>query len=40
MTELAPLLRARKDLKPQDVEYLEDLIGATVRRFRADRSEA
>jgi transcriptional regulator with XRE-family HTH domain len=40
MTELAPLLRARKDLKPQDVEYLEDLIGAAVRRFRADRSEA
>ena len=40
MTELAPLLRARKDLKPKDVEYLEDLIGAAVRRFRADRSEA
>ncbi len=40
MTELAPLLRARKDLQPKDVEYLEDLIGAAVRRFRADRSEA
>lgn len=40
MTELAPLLRARKDLGPADVEYLESLIGAAVRRFRSERSEA
>ena len=40
MTELAPLLRARADLKPDDVAYLEELIGAAVRRFRAERREA
>lgn len=37
MTELAPLLRARKELSRQDVDYLEDLIGAAVRRFRAEK---
>lgn len=36
MVKLAPLLRARRDLKDQDVEYLEDLIGAAVRRFKAE----
>jgi transcriptional regulator with XRE-family HTH domain len=36
VTELAPLLRARKDLSEQDVAYLEDLIGAAVRRFGAE----
>ncbi len=40
VTELAPLLRARKDLSDQDVSYLEDLIGAAVRRFRAEREGA
>ena len=35
---LAPLLRARSDLSAVDVEYLEDLIGAAARRFRADRA--
>ena len=40
MTELAPLLRARGDLRPEDVTYLEDLIGAAVRRFQAERHEA
>ena len=40
LTQLAPLLRARKDLKSQDVDYLEDLIGAALRRFRAEQSEA
>lgn len=40
MTELAPLLRARSDLRPEDVDYLEELIGAAVRRFRAERREA
>ena len=37
--QLAPLLRARKDLTPADVEYLEDVIRATVRRAKADRNE-
>jgi transcriptional regulator with XRE-family HTH domain len=34
---LAPLLRARTDLTEKDVEYLEDMIGAAARRFRAER---
>jgi transcriptional regulator with XRE-family HTH domain len=38
LTQLAPLLRARKDLDEQDVTYLEDLIGAAVRRFRVERA--
>lgn len=38
IAQLAPLLRARRDLNDKDVEYLEDLIGGAVRRFRADRS--
>lgn len=39
LTELAPLLRARKDLAPEDVRYLEDVIGAAIRRFRAEQGE-
>lgn len=39
VAQLAPLLRARRDLKAKDVEYLEELIGGAVRRFRADRSK-
>jgi transcriptional regulator with XRE-family HTH domain len=35
--QLAPLLRARKDLSGADVTYLEDVIRATVRRAKADR---
>ncbi|MFL0172329.1 helix-turn-helix domain-containing protein [Mycobacterium sp. SMC-21] len=35
---LAPLLRARKDLQPEDVEHLEQLIGSAVRRFHNERS--
>jgi hypothetical protein len=35
---LAPLLRARSDLKPADIEHLEQLIGSAVRRF--DREKA
>jgi transcriptional regulator with XRE-family HTH domain len=35
VTQLAPLLRARRDLSPEDVAYLEDVIKATVRRVRA-----
>ena len=38
MTELAPLLRARKDLSEKDVEYLEQLISSTMTRFRVDRN--
>jgi transcriptional regulator with XRE-family HTH domain len=37
VAQLAPLLRARRDLDEEDVKYLEDLIGGAVRRFRADR---
>ncbi|BAH56072.1 helix-turn-helix domain-containing protein [Rhodococcus opacus] len=39
VAQLAPLLRARKDLAAEDVEYLEDIIEATVRRTRAARIE-
>lgn len=34
---LAPLLRARKDLKPEDVKHLEQLISSAVRRFHSER---
>jgi transcriptional regulator with XRE-family HTH domain len=37
VTELAPLLRARQDLSETDVAYLEELIGAAMRRFRAEQ---
>jgi transcriptional regulator with XRE-family HTH domain len=40
VAQLAPLLRARKDLNERDVEYLEEIIGGAVRRFRADRAES
>lgn len=39
MAELAPLLRARKDLDENDVEYLHDVIRATLRRASAKREE-
>lgn len=35
VAQLVPLLRARKDLTTNDIEYLEDVIGAAARRFRA-----
>lgn len=38
VAQLAPLLRARKDLGERDVQLLEDLIISTVRWFRAGRS--
>jgi transcriptional regulator with XRE-family HTH domain len=38
VAELAPLLRARKDLKKEDVEHLEQLIKSAMRRFKADRA--
>jgi transcriptional regulator with XRE-family HTH domain len=38
MTELAPLLRARKDLTGRDIAYLEDLIRAAIRHIgKAER---
>ena len=36
VAQLVPLLRARKDLKPQDVKYLEEVISAAAKRFRAE----
>lgn len=39
VAQLAPLLRARKDLDEADAQYLEDLISVAVRRFKAERSE-
>ena len=38
MAELAPLLRARQDLNSKDKKYLEELIGAAMRRFTAERT--
>ena len=35
MVQLAPLLRARKDLDETDIKYLEQVIGATIERARA-----
>lgn len=35
MTQLAPLLRARQDLSTADVDYLEEIIAATVRRTQS-----
>jgi transcriptional regulator with XRE-family HTH domain len=35
MAELAPLLRARKDLSETDIKYLQQIIGATVERARS-----
>lgn len=37
VAELAPLLRARSDLSPDDVKHLEQIIGSAVRRFAAER---
>ena len=35
---LAPLLRARRDLKSEDVAMLEELIGAAAKRFQSEGS--
>ncbi len=40
LTQLAPLLRARKDLDKRDVAYLEEVIRATVRHVQAGRRES
>ncbi|GGX92845.1 helix-turn-helix transcriptional regulator [Streptomyces microflavus] len=34
VTQIGSLLRARKDLEPEDVAYLETVINATVRRVK------
>lgn len=39
MAELAPLLRARKDLDESDIEMLQEVIQATLRRANAKRGE-
>ena len=36
VAQLVPLLRARKDLTTNDVEYLEEVIAAAARRFRSE----
>jgi transcriptional regulator with XRE-family HTH domain len=38
LAQLAPLLRARSDLDADDVRYLEEVIGAAVRRFDSERA--
>ena len=35
MAQLAPLLRARKDLSETDIKYLQQVIGATIEHARA-----
>lgn len=40
MAELAPLLRARKDLDETDVEMLEQVIAATLKAVNAKRGES
>jgi len=37
LVQLAPLLRARGDLGDNDVKYLEEVIGAAMRRFATER---
>lgn len=38
-TELAPLLRARKDLTSEDQQYLLDLVNATTKFLKSQRRE-
>ncbi|CAN7268225.1 helix-turn-helix domain-containing protein [Knoellia sp. LjRoot47] len=40
VAELAPLLRARKDLDGEDVRHLEELIGSAVKRFNTERAKS
>ncbi|GAA4907645.1 helix-turn-helix domain-containing protein [Streptomonospora salina] len=39
VTQIGPLLRARRDLTPDDVSYIEEIVQATVRRVRAPRRD-
>jgi hypothetical protein len=36
MAELAPLLRARRDLNSEDKKHLEEIIASAMRRFAAE----
>jgi transcriptional regulator with XRE-family HTH domain len=38
LVQLAPLLRSRSDLREEDVLYLEEVIGAAMRRFSIERA--
>lgn len=38
IAELAPLLRARRDLTEDDARHLQELFAAAVRTFEAERS--
>lgn len=38
VASLVPLLRARSDLSGDDIVYLEEVISAAARRFRAERA--
>jgi transcriptional regulator with XRE-family HTH domain len=40
VAQLAPLLRARQDLDERDVEYLEEVIRATLRHAHAARGRS
>lgn len=40
VTQLGPLLRARRDLDKHDVAYLEEVIRATVRHVHGAREDA
>ena len=37
VTQIAPLLRARHDLDKRDIDYLEEVIRATLRHVQAAR---
>lgn len=39
VAELAPLLRARRDLDESDIQYLQEVIQATLKRAAAKRGE-
>lgn len=40
VTQLAPLLRARKDLSSKEIGYLEDVIKAAMKFVKAERGSA
>ena len=39
VAQLSPLLRARSDLEPEDIEFIEAVIESAVRRFNAERDK-
>lgn len=38
MAEIAPLLRAHSEFKPHEIDYLEDVFRATIRKVQADKA--